>query len=143
MIICDPLKVVCFRQRSLPKIDLPAVQVSPAHAFLMENRHVKVQFWLDIGAMGWWERLNQPLANPYLLNRNVNMTQRWTEAHEFNANQDAMLHVVEGLLNRCTERVIACAVRTNEYGSETRGPLQQAFQTLQKRVFLASEERDV
>lgn len=118
---------------------LPAVQVSPAHTFLMENRMVRVQYWLDIGAMGWWERLNQPLTNPYLLNRHVDPSQLWTQAHEFNANQDAMQRVVEGLINRCTGRIIVSAVRINEYGSESRGPLQQAFQTLQKRIYLSSE----
>ncbi len=118
---------------------LPAVQVSPAHTFLMENRMVQMQYWLDVGSMGWWERLNQPLTNPYLLNRNVDHSQQWTEAHEFNANQDTMQRVVEGLVNRCTGRIIANAVRINEYGSETRGPLQQAFQTLQKRIYLSSE----
>lgn len=124
---------------SSQKERLPAVQISPAHTFLMENRMVKVQYWLDIGAMGWWERLNQPLTNPYLLNRNVDQSQRWTEAHEFNANQDAMQRVIEGLINRCRGRIIANAVRINEYGSESRGPLQQAFQTLQKRIYLSSE----
>jgi hypothetical protein len=118
---------------------LPAVQVSPAHTFLMENRRVQMQYWLDVGSLGWWERLNQPLTNPYLLNRNVDRFQQWTEAHEFNANQDAMQRVVEGLVNRCTDRIIANAVRINEYGSEARGPLQQAFQTLQKRIYLSSE----
>lgn len=123
--------------------NLEAVRISPAHTFLMENRQARVQYWLDIGAMGWWERLNQPLTNPYLLNRNSDRSQIWTDAHEFNANQDAMKRVVEGLINRCTEKIIVSAVRTNEYGSETRGPLQQAFQTLQKRVFLASGAQNV
>lgn len=124
---------------SSQKERLPAVQVSPAHTFLMENRMVQVQFWLDIGAMGWWERLNQPLTNPYLLNRNVDRSQQWTEAHEFNANQNAMQRIIEGLINRCTGKIVASAVRINEYGSESRGPLQQAFQTLQKRIYLSSE----
>jgi hypothetical protein len=117
---------------------LPAIQVSPAHTFLMENRMVRVQYWLDIGALGWWVRLNQPLTNPYLLNRNVDQSQQWTDAHEFNANQDAMQRVVEGLINRCTGRIVVSTVRINEYGSESRGPLQQAFQTLQKRIYLSS-----
>ncbi len=123
--------------------DSIAVQISPAHTFLMENRRVRVQFWLDIGSMGWWERLYQPLANPYLLNRNIDLTQRWTEAHEFNANQEAMKRIVAGLLNRCNEKVIVSSVRINEYGSESRGPLLRAFQTLRKRVYLASKESDV
>jgi hypothetical protein len=130
-----------IQSRQKPK--LSAVQVSPAHTFLMENRQVAIQYWLDIGAMGWWERLNQPLTNPYLLNRNFDSSQRWTEAHEFNANQDAMQRVVAGLLNRCTNRIIVSAVRTNEFGSESRGPLLHAFQTLQKRIYLSSEASGV
>jgi len=126
-----------IQSRQEPK--LSAVQISPAHTFLMDNRQVAIQYWLDIGAMGWWERLNQPLTNPYLLNRNFDPSQRWTEAHEFNANQDAMQRVVAGLLNRCTSRVIVSAVRTNEFGSESCGPLLHAFQILQKRIYLSSE----
>lgn len=126
-----------IQSRHEPK--LSAVQISPAHTYLMDNRQVAIQYWLDIGTMGWWERLNQPLTNPYLLNRNFDPSQRWTDAHEFNANQDAMRRVVAGLLNRCTSRIIVSAVRTNEFGSESRGPLLHAFQTLQKRIYLSSE----
>lgn len=125
------------------EVEENAVQVSPAHTFLMENRRVNYQFWLDIGSMGWWERLNQPLTNPYLLNRNLEPSQVWTEAHEFNANQSSMLRVVEGLINRCSKKIIVSAVRTNEYGSEPRGPLLQAFQTLQKRIFHSARVNDV
>lgn len=119
-----------------------AIQISPAHTFLMENRAVDFQFWLDIGSMGWWERLNQPLTNPYLLSRQMNLSTRWTEAHEHNANQAAMQRVVDGLVNRCRQKIIVCAVRTNEFGAESRGPLLQAFQGLQKRLYHASKGTD-
>ena len=39
--------------------DLPpqdAVYLAPAHTFLMQNRPVEIQIWLDIGNMGWWQR---------------------------------------------------------------------------------------
>ena len=112
-----------------------AVLIAPAHTFLMENRTVNYQFWLDIGSLGWWERLNQPLTNPYLLNRTRDMGQLWTEAHEFDANQASMVKIIEGLISRCGKMVYVNTVRTNEYGSEQRGPLLQAFHTLQKRVY--------
>ena len=112
-----------------------AVLIAPAHTFLMENTKVDCQFWLDIGSLGWWERLNQPLTNPYLLNRNRDKTQLWTEAHEFEANQAGMERIVNGLINRCGKTIYVNTVRTNENGSEQRGPLLQAFQTLQKRVY--------
>jgi len=112
-----------------------AVLIAPAHTFLMENRKVNFQFWLDVGSLGWWERLNQPLTNPYLLNRNRKLDQLWTEANEFEANQAGMVKVIEGLINRCGKMIFINAVRTNENGSEQRGPLLHAFNSLQKRVF--------
>lgn len=39
-----------------------AVLLAPAHTFLMMNRPATVQFWLDVGSDGWWERLFQPLT---------------------------------------------------------------------------------
>ncbi|HBY09230.1 MAG TPA: hypothetical protein DEH22_16175, partial [Chloroflexi bacterium] len=37
-----------------------AVYLAPAYTFLMANRPVEVQFWLDVGGRGWYERLYQP-----------------------------------------------------------------------------------
>ncbi|HXF62371.1 MAG TPA: hypothetical protein VNK95_12185, partial [Caldilineaceae bacterium] len=41
-----------------------AVFIAPAYTFLMRNRPVDIQFWLDVGSTGWWERLYQPLTHP-------------------------------------------------------------------------------
>ena len=112
-----------------------AVLVAPAHSFLMQNRQVAYQFWLDIGNLGWWERLNQPLTNPYLLNRDWDHSQKWTIAHEFSANQAALLKVVNGLLSRCKKQVITCSVSTNEHGAEQRGPLLRSLQSLRKQIY--------
>jgi len=37
-----------------------SVLVAPAYTFLMMNRPVTVQVWLDVGSSGWYERLDQP-----------------------------------------------------------------------------------
>jgi hypothetical protein len=47
------------------------------------------------------------------------------------------VRIVEGLVSRCGKMICVNSVRTNEYGSEQRGPLLQAFHTLQKRVYQA------
>ena len=112
-----------------------SILIAPAHTFLMENKKAEFQFWLDIGSLGWWERLNQPLTNPYLLNRNRDLNRLWTEADEFEANRAGMERIVKGLINRCGKMIFVSTVRMNENGSEQRGPLLQAFQTLQKRVY--------
>ena len=46
-----------------------AVLVAPAYTFLMMNRPVTAQFWLDAGSSGWSQRLAQPLTHPYVLTR--------------------------------------------------------------------------
>ena len=132
----------------LPSVFLPkeeehanAILIAPAHSFLMENRPVANQFWLDIGSMGWWERLNQPLTNPYILRRGWQPGQLWTDAQEYQANQEHMQRIVEGLLNRCRRKVYVSSVQVNEYGSEQRGALLRAFHTLRKRTF-AAQGRD-
>ena len=55
--------------RGWQEVDRNAVLLAPAHTFLMMNRPVDYQFWLDIGSRGWFERLYQPLTQPYVLSR--------------------------------------------------------------------------
>ena len=63
-----------------------AVFLGPAFSFLMRNKPVTCQFWLDIGSQGWWARLDQPLTHPYVLNRNWQPNQQWTDNEEYAAN---------------------------------------------------------
>ncbi|MEJ2447761.1 MAG: hypothetical protein P8Y37_07445 [Anaerolineales bacterium] len=46
------------------------VLLAPAYTFLLYNKPVDYQFWLDIGSRGWYERIYQPLTNPHVLHRN-------------------------------------------------------------------------
>ncbi|HET9912854.1 MAG TPA: hypothetical protein VFQ13_13240, partial [Anaerolineales bacterium] len=59
-----------------------AVLVAPAHTFLMMNRPVTVQFWLDVGSSGWHQRLAQPLTHPHVLTREWEPGRIWTDADE-------------------------------------------------------------
>ena len=60
-----------------------AVLIAPAYTFLMRNQPVEHQFWLDVGATGWWERLNQPITHPYVLSRRWEPGQQWTDLDEY------------------------------------------------------------
>ena len=111
-----------------------SVLISPAHSFLMRNSIVQYQFWLDIGSSSWWTRLDQPLTQPYVLNRNWNENSRWTDADEFATNQISLSRLVEGLLNRCSKKVILGAIDINQQGNEERGALIVAVQTLLKKM---------
>ena len=107
-----------------------AVFIAPAYTYLMLNRPVRIQFWLDISSMGWWKRINQPLTHPVVLSRNWVSGVPWTDADEFSFNQTTLQQVVSGLLLRCTEKVYLCASGLNQSGDEERGPLLQGIQRI-------------
>ena len=75
---------------------------------LMMNRPVTVQFWLDAGSSGWYERLSQPLTHPYVLSRAWEPGRMWSDADEVRTSQEALARLVSGLLRRCRERVVLC-----------------------------------
>ncbi len=105
-----------------------AVLLAPAYTFLMNNRPVDVQFWLDVGSSGWWERLYQPLTQPYVLSRRWPRGALWTDNDEHETRQDALDRLTLGLLRRCRQRVYLGLSELSEQGSEQKGPLLQAIQ---------------
>jgi hypothetical protein len=109
-------------------IDKDAVLVSPAHTFLMMNRPVTCQFWLDPGSSGWFQRLSQPITHPYVLSREWEPGRLWTDADEVRYAKQAMARLISGLLLRCRERVYLGIAELGESGFEERGELLRAFQ---------------
>jgi hypothetical protein len=107
-----------------------AVLMAPAYTFLMTNRPVEVQFWLDAGSRGWMERLYQPLTHPYVLSRNWPVDRTWTDADEYSAGRESLRRLVLGLLRRCRRSVYLGLSELSEQGYEQRGPLLAAFQRL-------------
>jgi hypothetical protein len=110
-----------------------AVLIAPAYTYLMANRPVRCQFWLDIGSLAWWERLSQPLTHPYVLSKRWKPGTVWTDADDFRFNQEALARLVAGLVQRCSDRIYLCATGVSEDGNEQRGPLLQALQQLIRR----------
>jgi superfamily I DNA/RNA helicase len=104
-----------------------AVLVAPAFTYLMSNRPVVVQFWLDVGSSGWYERLFQPLTHPYVLSRHWQAGRVWTDADEVEANNATLARLVTGLLRRCRSKVYLCLSELGESGYEQRGILLRAF----------------
>jgi hypothetical protein len=100
-----------------------AVFLAPAYTFLLRNKPVAVQFWLDVGAGGWWERLYQPLTHPFVLSHRWPAGEPWTDAEEFHRRQDILYRLLLGLIRR-TQRSIYLAVSDfSESGYEQRGAL--------------------
>ena len=111
-----------------------AVLLAPAHTFLMLNRSVTVQFWLDIGSNGWWERLFQPLTQPYVLSRSWESDRLWTDADDLLSNQQTLARLVSGLLRRCRSSLYLGLNDLGESGFEQRGPLLKAVWRMQLEV---------
>ena len=122
-----------------------AVLIAPAHTFLMMNRPATVQFWLDVGSGGWWERLFQPLTQPYVLSRAWEAApdsagRLWTDADDLAANQQALSRLVTGLLRRCREQVILGMTDLGESGFEQRGPLLKAIWKMKREISADNEK---
>ena len=118
-----------------------AILLAPAYTFLMYNRPVDYQFWLNVGSAGWWERIFQPLTHPFVLNRQWPVGRVWEDADEYQARQLALYRLVIGLLRRCRKRVYLGISRLNEQGYEETGPLLQAFNRV-KRQLLADRGKE-
>jgi hypothetical protein len=108
-----------------------AVLIAPAYSFLMMNRPVAFQFWLDPGSSGWFERLDQPLTHTRVLSRTWPRDKKWNLAEEELENMDGMTRLAVGLLRRCSRQAYLCVSQLGESGFEQRGSLllalQQAF----------------
>ncbi len=110
-----------------------AVFMSPAYTFLLRNRVAQVQFWLDVGSTGWWERLDQPLTHPYVLSPAWPPGQLWTDAHEFERQQDMLYRILSGLIRRCSGSIYLGISDLGEQGYEQRGPLLNVLQQVLRR----------
>ncbi|MDE0461157.1 MAG: AAA family ATPase [Caldilineaceae bacterium] len=108
-----------------------AVLIAPAYTFLMRNRAVDVQFWLDIGAEGWWQRIHQPLTHPYVLSRNWPRDRIWGDPEEFRSRQESLRRLSIGLLRRARRRVYLGLSEYGESGMEQRGPLLKLLNRVQ------------
>jgi superfamily I DNA/RNA helicase len=113
-----------------------AVFIAPAYTFLMRNRAVEIQFWLDIGSTGWWERLYQPLTHPYVLSARWPAGRPWTDLEEYQTRQQALRRLLLGLLRRTRRQVYLGISDYGESGFEQRG----ALLTLINRLLLESED---
>jgi hypothetical protein len=100
-----------------------AVFLAPAYTFLMSNRPVDFQVWLDVGGRGWHERLYQPLTHPYVLNRHWPEGQPWTDIDEIEAARQALYRLMTGLLRRCRRGVYLGLSMLGEQGFEQTGEL--------------------
>jgi hypothetical protein len=107
-----------------------AVLLAPAYTFLMGNRPVDYQFWLDVGGRGWAERLYQPLTHPYVLSRRWPAGVPWTDIEEIESSQEALYRLALGLVRRCRRAIYLGLSQLSESGYEHKGAFLAALQRL-------------
>lgn len=124
-------------QRSLSQpepMDVAGVLIAPAYTFLMTNRQVKRQIWLDISSSGWTERLSQPLAHPYVLSGQWPIDQTWTAIEETLTAMQSGYRLVAGLLRRCSGTVVMMSSDYGEQGMQQQGDLLTALGRILRRT---------
>ncbi len=110
--------------------EIEAVLIAPAYTFLMMNRPVAFQFWLDPGSDGWSQRVSQPITHPYVLSRHWEAGRVWSDADEVAMETETLSRLVGGLLARCRAEVILTLSELGASGFEQRGRLLRAFQKI-------------
>jgi len=108
-----------------------AVTIAPAMTFLLANRPVKAQLWLEVASDSWFRRLYQPLTHPYVLSASWREERKWTDADEDAANRSTLYRLIIGLLRRCSGEVHLFWSELAEEGWEQRGMLLRALYQLQ------------
>lgn len=122
-----------YYRRSWEVDDPDSVLIAPAYTFLLSNRPVDYQFWLNIGSDGWSRRLYQPLTHPYVLSRGWQAGARWTEDDEQSWSRGTLGHMLLALTRRCRKGVYLGYSELSESGYDQRGLLLETVQSLLRR----------
>jgi hypothetical protein len=117
-----------------------AVLIAPAYTYLMSNRPVDYQIWLDAGSSGWWERIAQPLTHPYVLAADWDTARQWGDEDEFGNQVDRLHRLMLGLTRRCRQHIFIANSEISEQGYEQRGRLLLALQQMLRRMERTEEE---
>ena len=117
------------------------VLIAPAYTFLLSNRAVDYQFWLNIGSDGWSRRLYQPLTHPHVLSLGWPGGAVWTDEDEQELNRRSLSRLLLGLTRRCRKAVYLGYSELSESGYEGRGLLLETIQGVLRR--LSREEEHV
>ncbi len=122
--------LAALHEESWHKEETNAVFIAPAYTYLMRNRPVNYQFWLDVGSAAWSERLDQPITHPYVLRRSYEIDKVWLDEDEFQAEWAMLRKLILGLTRRCGQKLYLAIADLGEQGFEQRGPLLRVFQQI-------------
>ncbi len=106
-----------------------AVELAPVHSFIMQNRTVQHQFWLDVNSPSWGQRLHQPLTQPFVL------APSWPGGEWTDLEEQRVLHwylhiLILGLLRRTRNQVHIALSTFGPKGTEQKGTLLRVLNQL-------------
>lgn len=113
--------------------DDDSVLIAPAYTFLLSNRAVDYQFWLNIGSEAWARRLYQPLTHPYVLSLGWRAGAVWTDDDETAMNRQTLRRLILALTRRCRKAIYLGYSELSESGFEQRGLLLEAVHDAMRR----------
>ncbi|MCY4020552.1 MAG: hypothetical protein OXG39_14170 [Chloroflexi bacterium] len=113
--------------------DEDCVLIAPAYTFLLSNRAVDYQFWLNVGSEGWARRLYQPLTHPHVLSLGWPAGRTWTDDDEAAMNRETLGRLVLALARRCRKEIYLGYSELSESGYEQRGLLLEAIHGAMRR----------
>lgn len=116
-----------------------SILLAPAYTFLLSNRPVMYQFWLNVNSRGWNERLYQPLTQPYILSRRWQPGTVWMDEDEQQATRETLSRLAAGLLRRLKGHLYLGLTEIDEQGYQHQGDLLGAFAAVM-RHFAPSDE---
>lgn len=126
--------VIANQYAPVASANADAVLLAPAYTFLNMGTPVTVQFWLDVGSRGWFERLYQPLTHPYVLSAGWEVGQLWDDDDEYATRQETLRNLMYGLLRRCRRSLFLGLSQLGENGQENAGELLAAFNRMLRRL---------
>ncbi len=117
-----------------------SIYIAPAYTFLLSNRAVDAQFWLNISSEGWSSRLFQPLTHPHVLSRGWQTGAVWGEADEQELERQTLRRLTLALTRRCRQAVYLGYSELGESGYESRGLLLETLYTALRRIHTGTAE---
>ena len=110
-----------------------AVILATVYGYLTRDLRSQIQFWMELGADGWWSRPSPPLTQPYVLSRHWPVGQVWTDEDDERTKRQSLARVVQGLAARCTRGVYLATSELGLAGEEQTGRLQRIVLTVLTR----------
>ncbi len=105
------------------------VFISTIQTYLLEERPVAVQVWLETSATGWWDLPRQPLSNGFVLDPRWSINQTWTLEDDARIRNEQLSRIMTGLCSRCSHGVLLATSDLDRRGARQDGPLFQALKS--------------